>query len=462
LIITQETEVDVDGVYGEFIQAKSQLAGEFGFEPTFLHPGLHDFQASLVTWAVKQGRSAMFADCGLGKTIMQLTAAQNWVERENRPVLILAPLSVSMQTLEEAQKFGFDAERSLDGNRRQAKIVTSNYERLHKFDPSDYAGVVCDESSIIKNFEGSRRSEITDFMRKVKYRLLCTATAAPNDYIELGTSSEALGQMGHMDMLSSFFKNDEDSLHPAFIGSKWRFKRHAEEHFWRWVCSWARAVRKPSDLGFDDRSFVLPELTETEHVVASPPQPGTLFPMRATTLEEQRVERKATVKSRCERAADLLNHDDFGVAWCQLNEEADLLEKLIPGSVQISGADSDDRKEEVIEAFRRGEIKKLVTKPRIAAFGMNFQHCAHMTYFPDHSFEQYYQATRRFWRYGQKRNVKIDNIISESNVGVSLNLRRKAVACEEMFAAMVDQMNNAMKIRRYTNHTKAQEMPSWL
>ncbi|HNP15220.1 MAG TPA: hypothetical protein PKI99_01990 [Terrimesophilobacter sp.] len=447
--------------YVNFINAKSHLSGTYGFEPTFVHPMAYDFQSHLTEWACLQGRGAIFADCGLGKTLMQLTWAHNVVRHTGKPVLILSPLSVALQTVDEAAKFDLECKRSLDGSIK-SEIVTANYERLAHFNPDDFSGVVCDESSILKNFDGARKSAITEFMKKVEYRLLCTATAAPNDYIELGTSAEALGHMGHMDMLGMFFKNDEDSIHPAFAGSKWRFKRHAERDFWRWVCSWARACRKPSDIGFADGDFVLPPMVEREHVVQSPPLEGHLFPVKATSLAEQREERKATIEARCEKAAEMLDHDDFGVAWCHLNAEADLLERLIPGAVQISGADDDERKEEVIEGFRKGHIKKLVTKPKIAAFGMNWQHCAHMTYFPDHSFEQFYQASRRFWRFGQKRTVRIDNIISESNAGVSANLRRKAEACEQMFASLVAQMNDALNIRNYRPHTGEMELPSWL
>lgn len=447
--------------YNGFISGKSQLPGKFGFDPIFTHPDAYDFQNHLIEWSLRQGRSAVFADCGLGKTLIQLVWAHNVVRKENKPVLILSPLSVSSQTVDEAAKFNMECVRSVSGEIK-GDIITTNYERIAKFSPDDFSGIVCDESSILKNFDGSRRREITEFMRKVKYRLLCTATAAPNDYLELGTSSEALGYLGHMDMLAQFFKNDEGSLHPAFIGSKWRFKHHAEGDFWRWICSWARACRKPSDLGFDDDLFELPELVENEHVVKSPTLPDALIPMLAVTLEEQRIERKMTIESRCEKAAELMDHDDYGVMWCNLNAEADLLVNLTPGAEQISGSDKDERKEDLFEAFRKGELKKLVTKPRIAAFGMNWQHCNHMTYFTDHSFEQYYQATRRLWRFGQTRPVRIDNILSESNVGVSRNLRRKAVACEQMFARMIVQMNDAMTIDRSSPHTLKMESPKWL
>lgn len=447
--------------YEKFIEKKSHLSGEFGFEPKFIPEECYPFQVALIEWAVRQGRGAIFADCGLGKTLMQLAWAQNVHIKTGKPVLVLSPLSVSIQTVDEAEKFGIECARSPDG-RINTPIVTSNYERIHLFSPDDFAGVVCDESSILKNFDGARRGEITTFMRQVKYRLLCTATAAPNDYLELGTSSEAVGQLGHMDMLGRFFVNNEGSINPAFHGAQWRFKHHAERDFWRWVCSWARACRKPSDLGFDDGPFILPDLTERETVVDSVAIDGFLFPVKAITLEEQRAERKATIGIRCEKAAELLDHDEPGVAWCQLNAESDLLTKLIDDAVQVSGADHEDRKIEVFEAFRKGQISKIVTKPKIAAFGMNWQHCAHMTYFPDHSFEQYYQSTRRMWRFGQKKNVIIDNIVSESSTGVSHNLRRKAIACEAMFASMVDQMNNVLRVSSHNQHEKLSEVPQWL
>jgi hypothetical protein len=449
--------------YNEFVARKSQLGGEYGFKPKFQHPKAYDFQSHLVDWAVRQGRAAIFADCGLGKTLMQMTWAQNVIEQSNKPVLIIAPLMVAVQTSEEADKFGFEAERSIDGKfKAGAHIVTANYERLHHFDFADFAGVVCDESSIMKNFDGARKSEITEFMRNVKYRLLCSATPSPNDYIELGTSSEALGQLGYMDMLGMFFKNDEDSLHPMSMGSNWRFKSHAQRDFWRWVCSWARAIRKPSDLGFDDRDFILPPMVESEHIVESGVRDGDLFAMPALNLHEEREERRITIKQRCERAAELVTGSRSSVSWCQLNAEADMLADLIDGAEQISGADKDERKEELFNAFRHGELKHLVTKPKIAAYGLNWQHCAKMTYFADHSFEQYYQAVRRLWRFGQTQTVEVDTITTQSLIGVTKNMKRKITQAETMFQMMVDQMNDALKVNRYKDHTTNQEVPSWL
>jgi len=451
--------------YKDFVIKKSQMGGEHGFKRLYVNENEYDFQSFLIDWACRQGRGATFADCGLGKTLMQLVWAENVHRHTNKPVLIMAPLSVSSQTVEEAEKFGIDAVRSQNGKIPAGHgIVTTNYERIHHFDPDDFGGVVCDESSILKNFDGAFKLKITEFMKKVKYRGMFTATPSPNDYIELGTSSEALGYLGYMDMLSTFFKNDEDSLHPAFIGSKWRFKRHGEKDFWRWIASWARAVRKPSDIGFDDRDWILPPLTEIDHEIESDALDGYLFAMPARGLSEEREERKATVEKRCEKAASLLMQDKSasGVAWCHLNIEAEILCDMMPGAVNLSGADSDEEKEEKFKAFRSGQIAKLVTKPKIAALGVNWQHCHQATYFTDYSFEQYYQAVRRFWRFGQKSEVTIHNISTQSLQNVAASRKRKQEATDEMFIRMVEQMNNALNMVRFKDHEKDMEVPSWL
>lgn len=448
--------------YRAFLERKSQLGGDHGFAPTFMPSFLFDFQAHLVEWSVRKGRAAEFADCGLGKTPMQLVWAQNVVEHENRPVLVLAPLSVSQQTVEEAEKFGIEAARWGTAKAIGARIVVANYEKLHHFDPADFAGIVCDESSIIKSFDGVRKGQITEFMRRAKYRLLCTATAAPNDYVELGTSAEALGELGYMDMLSLFFRNDQDSLHPAFIGSAWRLKPHAERDFWRWMASWSRACRRPSDLGFDDGRFVLPELVEAEFHVESPNAAGDLFHAPARSLNEKRDDLRLTIEARCEAAAEKLADAASAVAWCHLNAEGDLLERLIPGAVQVSGADPDDRKEEVFSAFRKGQVTRIVTKPRIAAFGMNWQHCHRFTYFPTDSFEQYYQAVRRFWRFGQTETVRGDIIGTTAQAGTLANLKRKARACEAMFERIVAEMNDAIRIDRMKTFEQPEVLPAWL
>ena len=451
--------------YADFLGAKSQLGTFDGFDPPFLPDSLFDFQKSLVEWAVRKGRAGIFADCGLGKTPMQLTWAENIVRKTNGRVLILTPLAVSAQTIREGEKFGIECKRSGDG-KPQGKITVTNYERLHLFDPSDFEGVVCDESSILKSFDGVRRGEITEFMKKLRYRLLCTATAAPNDYHELGTSSEALGYLGHMDMLNRFFKNDlNNSATGRAYGQvmKWRFKGYAEQPFWRWVCSWARAVRKPSDLGFDDARFVLPALIEREHLVESSKlAEGLLFALPAIGLKEQRDESRRTIDERCAKVASLVEGDQPALVWCHLNPEGDLLENSIPDAVQISGKDSDESKEEKFLAFAAGQIRVLVTKPQIGAWGLNFQHCAHLTFFPSHSFEQYYQGVRRCWRFGQTRPVTVDIVTTEGGQGVMKNLQRKALAADRMFSDLVKHMSEELSIKTDTSFTKQEVIPSWL
>lgn len=449
--------------YRAFVEGKTHLSGDFGFAPIYENPYPHDFQTHLIEWGLRKGRAATFADCGLGKTLMQLVWAENVHRHTNNPVLVLAPLSVSSQTVEEAQKFDIDAYRSPDGKWPAGKgIITTNYERLHYFNADDFAGVVCDESSILKNFDGAIKSHITRFMRKVKYRAMFTATPSPNDYTELGTSSEALGDMAYMDMLATFFKSNDDTLHPAHIGQAWRFKGHAEPHFWRWVASWARAVRRPSDLGFDDTGWSLPELVELHHMIDSKPLDGQLFAMPVKGLPMEREERKATIKERCELAAELLSKHESGVAWCHFNAEADLLAELLPGGVNLSGADKDEVKEEKFAAFKAGQIKYLVTKPKIAALGVNWQHCNACTYFDDYSYEQYYQAVRRFWRFGQKRPVTVHQIGTTSLSNVAGSRKRKAEAADQMFQQMMEHMVEAQRHRRVFDHTKPATLPAWL
>jgi hypothetical protein len=451
--------------YAGFLQRKAQEGADSGFDPVFMPDALFDFQASLVEWAVRKGRAALYEDTGLGKTVQELVWAENVHRHTNKPVLVLTPLAVAAQTVREAEKFGIDAVRAPIGIAGKGINVT-NYERLHYFDPSDFGGVVCDESSILKSFDGARKSEITQFMRKVPYRLLATATAAPNDYVELGTSSEALGYLGHQDMLARFFKNDQNnSTSRGMYGQRvqWRFKGHGKQPFWRWVCSWARAARRPSDVGFDDARFVLPPLHEQLHIVESATcAPGMLFAMPAADLREQREERRRTITERCEKVGDLVNHDQPALVWCHLNDEGNLLEKLIPDAVQVSGSDSDEKKEEAFLGFANGDIRVLVTKPKIGAWGLNFQHCAHTTFFPSHSYEQYYQGVRRCYRFGQKREVHVDVIATEGEQKVLENLQRKAAQADAMFSNLVAEMNHAISLTQGSRFTEQQEMPSWL
>jgi hypothetical protein len=459
--------------YAAFLAGKAQHGTGGGFEPLWMPDFLFGFQRHLVDWSLRQGRSAMFADCGLGKTPMQLTWAENVRKHTGKPVLVLTPLAVSFQTEIEAAKFGVEAARSR-GGRVTAGITITNYDQLEKFNPDDFGGVVCDESSAIKSFDGTRRAIVTEFLRTRPYRLLCTATAAPNDYIELGTSSEALGYLGHMDMLGRFFINTQKTAdtkgrwqgHAAprvFERQQWRFKGHAEQAFWRWVSSWARAMRKPSDLGFDDDGYDLPELQTRTHIVdAAKPADGFLFDVPAIGLREEREESRRTIIERCEKAAEVMADAKPGVAWCHLNDEADHLVKMIDGAVQVSGTDSPDEKEDKLAAFGRGEIRVLVTKPIIGAWGLNWQHCHRMSFFPSHSYEQYYQAVRRSWRFGQQHPVQIDVVTTPGGRNVFANLQRKAEAADRMFDSLTAHMRDALEISRDTDYPLPVQVPSWL
>jgi hypothetical protein len=475
--------------YAQFLEEKSHSSGNFGFKPDRLPPFLKDFQKSLVDWALLRGRAGIFADCGLGKTPMQLVWAEEIARRTDKRVLILTPLAVSHQTEREADKFGIDASRSQDGSFGNARIIITNYERLGNFNPSDFVGAVCDESSILKSFSGSTRKRITRFVSKMPYRLLCTATAAPNDYVELGTSSEALGELSHSDMLKRFFRQLDDKgqkqesakqeqaeaivrADPSYymklayriaqtIG-QWRLKHHAVQPFWKWVASWARACRKPSDLGFSDAEFALPELVEREHVIDAGPADDMLFSIPAFGLSEERAERRRTLAERCAFVADRVNHDRPAVVWCHMDEEGDALEKAIPGARQIAGKTPDDRKIDLYNAFSTSSLRVLIIKPKIGAWGLNWQHCNHVVTFASHSYEQYYQSVRRCWRFGQTKPVTVDVVATGGEVRVLGNLKRKAEKASQMFDALVREMNSVIHIARENPYTNSMEVPSWL
>lgn len=453
--------------YAEFLAAKSQRNTGHGFEPEVMPDHLFDFQRELVDWSVHQGRAAIFADCGMGKTPMELAWAENVHRKTGRPVLLLTPLAVGYQIVTEAERFGHDAAQSRDG-KVAAPITVTNYEQIEKFNPADFAGVVCDESSAIKAFDGTRRAQVTEFMRELPYRLLGTATAAPNDYLELGTSSEALGELGYTDMLGRFFVNDNRTVtnRSSFAATGrtvgWRFKGHAEQPFWRWVSSWARAIRKPSDYGFPDDGFVLPELVERLHVIESRvAREDTLFDGPAIGLAEERAELRRSLPDRCEQAAALISDAESAVAWCHLNDESRMLADLT-GGAELAGSDPTEAKEEKLLAFSRGEVRVLVTKPSIGAWGLNWQHCHRMTYFPSHSYEQYYQAIRRSWRFGQQQPVQVDVIASAGVEGMLANLQRKAAAADRMFDALITHMTDALTIQRRTDYTTGIEVPPWV
>jgi len=452
--------------YNDFLLSKTSLGENIGFDPVVVHDFLFDFQKYIVEFAIKKGRCAIFADCGMGKTPIELSYADNVVRKTGKKVLILTVMAVAQQFETEGEKFGIEVNKSIDG-KPKGDITVTNYEKLHLFDPSDYTAVVADESSILKNFDGQRKKEITSFMRKMKYRILASATPAPNDFTELGTSSECLGYMGYIDMLNKYFKNTQNNSARGRIQGeviKWRFKGHAEESFWNWVSGWSIAVRKPSDIGFDDNGFILPELTTSEHVVEHKvKRDDHLFALPAIGLLEQRQERRATINERCDKASELVNHKaDPSIIWCHMNDEGDLLEKWTHDCVQISGKDSDEKKEAKFLRFINGDAKVLITKPRIGAWGLNFQHCNHMTFFPSHSFEQYYQAVRRCWRFGQERPVHVDVVTSEGERGVLNNLKRKEQDAISMFESLTGKVLKSSESKKITTFKNKIRLPKWL
>ena len=441
--------------YESFLKSKEGSNNVCGFDPLWMPDFLFDFQTHLVEWSIKQGRGALYEDCGCGKTVQFLVWAENILRKENGKILILAPLAVSKQTVREGEKFGIEVHNARNGDIVKG-INIANYERLKYFDPKDFIGVVLDESGILKGFERKYCRSIIEFMAHVKYRLLCTATPAPNDYIELGTSSEGLGNMTRNQMLGMFFSHSGDST------QKWELKGHAKKGYWKWVAGWARALRKPSDFGYDDGDFILPPLNTIEHVLPSSNKYGRGFFNFATTLKEQREEKRRTIHERCEKVASLIPEGRPSIVWCHLNDEGNLLERLIPNAVQVAGSDKDEDKEDRLLAFANGEIKVLVTKPRIAGFGLNMQVCADIFCFPSHSFESFYQMVRRCWRFGQKNEVNCNIICTEAERIILRNMLRKERQSEKMFAGIIRYMHDYQVKSDVQYSTERMEVPEWM
>ena len=442
--------------YKEFLKNKSHLLGSFGFEPTFMPDIAFDFQREIITRAVRKGRIAVFADTGLGKTLIQLSIAQNIVEHTNGKVLILTPLAVAFQFIKEAHKIGIDdIEYSKDG-KHSKKIVVCNYERLHLLDCNDFQGMVLDESSILKNFKGAIKSQVTSFIKKIKYRVLSTATPSPNDFIELGTSSEALGYMGYMDMLTKFFKNNQSSTDSRNrnIGEKFYLKPHAEKDFFSWVNQWAIMIKNPSDLGYSNDRYNLPKLIINKHEVKNQSlmaHDGQLlmFTPIAKTMTEVRHEQKVTTNERCEKAVQLAK--ETSVYWCNTNNESALINKLDKDAVQILGSMSIDKKEDILINFAEGNINRIITKAKMTGMGLNWQHCNHSVFFPTWSYEQYYQAIRRFWRFGQTKDVTIDLVISDGQSRVIKALDQKTKKAIELYEKLNNSVNSVFenKVREF-------------
>jgi hypothetical protein len=430
--------------YATFLAAKQRVDRPTGFDAVDVNRKLFPFQQAIVKWACRRGRAAIFADCGLGKTGMQLEWARQVVAHTGGRVLILAPLAVAAQTKREAEKFGLSGVGVV---RSQAEcesfaICVANYEMLAHFEPEQFAGVVLDESSIIKNFTGSLRNQIIDAFAATPFRLACTATPAPNDYMELGNHAEFVGSMTRVEMLSMFFCHDGGDT------SQWRIKGHAERDFWKWVCSWSVMLRKPSDIGFDDEGFALPPIQFFEHLVkADPLKAGVLFEVESPSLADRRNARRASIGDRVAKAAELANaNGEQWLVWCDLNDESAALTAAIEGAVEVSGSDEPEHKERAMLDFAAGKIRVLVTKPKIAGFGMNFQLCRNMAFVGlSDSYEALYQSVRRCWRFGQAQEVRVHIITATTEGAVLDNVKRKERDAEEMAARMVANMADITK-----------------
>jgi len=422
--------------YQAFLHAKASVDPMTGLDVVpALNAALMPFQHDITAWALRRGRAAIFADCGMGKTLMQLDWAHNIPGR----VLILTPLAVAAQTVREAAKFGIDGVVYSRTPDTDARIVVTNYEMLDRFSPDEFAGVVLDESSILKAFDGKTRTKIIETFAQVPYRLACTATPAPNDYMELGNHAEFLSVMSRTEMLSMFFVHDGGET------QQWRLKGHAEAEFWKWLCSWAVMIRKPSDLGYDDGGFALPEMVMHDVTVRiDEPTSGFLFPVEAQTLQDRIRARRETVEDRVAHTAAIVNGtDEPFVVWCNLNSESDALVRAIPGAVEVRGSDSLDAKEERLRRFSDGGIRVLVTKPSIAGHGLNWQHCANMAFVGlSDSYEEFYQAVRRCWRFGQLRPVNVYTIAAETEGAVVANIKRKEADAERMAQNMIEHMHD--------------------
>ena len=437
--------------YEEFIKSKKHLLGSFGFEPNYIPSMAFDFQREIITRAVKKGRIAVFADTGLGKTLIQLSIAQNVVNHTKGKVLILTPLAVAFQFILEAEKMGItDIEYSKDGNHTKS-IVICNYERLHYFNSEDFKGVVLDESSILKNFDGKIKNQITSFVKKLPYRFLSTATPSPNDFIELGTSSEALGYMGYMDMLGKFFKNNQGSIakQKRQIGEKYYLKPHAETSFFAWVNQWSIMIKMPSDIGYSNERYNLPKLINNTHIIKNNSLLDCkgqiqMFNVIAKSFQEVRHEQKQTIEDRCKKAVELAK-GKTSVYWVNLNDESSLIKQLDTEAVEILGSMSIEKKEKILLDFAQGKIKRIITKAKMTGMGLNWQHCNHSVFFPTYSYEQYYQAIRRFWRFGQKNEVTIDMVISDGQTRVLEALKQKTQKAIDLYENLTKNVNQVFE-----------------
>jgi len=424
--------------YAAFLESKRHNSVMTGFDidESDLNDKLYPFQRHCVQWALKRGRAALFEDCGLGKTPQQLEWAHRVSEYTDKPVLILAPLAVSEQTAREGKKFGIEVNvcRSQDGIRPGVNVT--NYHMLHHFTPEDFGGVVLDESSILKNYDGHYRKMLTSFVSEMQFRLSATATPAPNDLIEIINQSDFLSILSGKEAIALYFIQDGNTTHA------WRLKGHAERPFYQWLSSWSIAMRSPADLGYCDKHFKLPKLNTIQHVVDGTVTDGFLFAIEAQTLQDRRAARKESIGKRAGLCAELVNQSDRPwIVWCNLNSESEELARLIPDAVEVKGSDDNDHKRDALIGFSEGRYRVMVTKPSIAGHGLNWQHCSDMAFVGlSDSWEQYYQAVRRCWRFGQKREVNAHVVISEKEGAVLANIQRKEAQAEAMMENIVSAM----------------------
>lgn len=453
--------------YDAFLATKNNSAESVGFEPTAdINPKLFGYQSDIVRWALGRGRAANFLDCGLGKSAIELEWGRHVSAHTSKPTLMLTPLAVAKQMGREAAKFGVPINvcRTAADVDQDCPINVINYERMPGLSAESFGGIVLDESSILKSYEGSTRKAITEFARSIPYRLAATATPAPNDLIELTNHSEFLDVASGKEVIARFFKQDGNSV------LAYRLKKHATTAFWQWLASWSVAMRRPSDLGYDDAGFVLPELRIHNVQVQSLPPPGTLFAVAAQSLHERRAARKGSLEQRANATSDLVEKGPYEswILWCDLNDEADALTDRIPDAVEVRGSESAEAKEEKLEAFSAGKIRVLVTKPTIAGFGLNWQHCHHMAFCGlSDSYEQQYQAIRRCWRFGQTKPVEVYFVSSESEGAVVDNVRRKERQAAEMFDQIVAHMSRFSIGRQHRDHADYTPsipmiLPAWL
>lgn len=433
--------------YDKFLESKEIVIPDSGFEPDNLNPYLFDFQRDIIKWALRKGKVALFEDTGLGKTIQQLAWAEAVAHHENGKVLILAPLAVSKQTAKEAEKFGIQCQLCETGTDVVNGVNITNYEKIKHFNTDEFCGIVLDESSILKSYAGKTTKDIINRFRYTKYKLACTATPSPNDFTELGNHAEFLNVMTMNEMLAMYFIND------ASNGSGWRLKGHSVDEFFKWIAEWAIMIKTPADLGFDDSKYNLKKLQIHSIVTESSTPEGSLFAMPAETLSERRQARKESLDVRVSKTVEIVNEhpDDQVLIWCNYNDESDALKKAIPGSYEVKGSDTDEHKENGMIGFADGSVKVLISKPSICGFGMNWQNCHRMIFCGlSDSYEQFYQAVRRCYRFGQKKPVDVYVITSEAEANVLNNIKAKQQRHDLMSHEMLKVINHVTKEKLYS------------